>query len=122
MNASEAIEAAKAWKKRRAEDNVDCGYGPVGARRRAEIRAAQEPAARAAANAAPVLAEALEEAEARAEKAEAEIALHRGAARADEERLRKAAERAGVICCGIDTPDSLADAVLEARARAEARP
>jgi len=40
-----------------------------------------------------------------------------GAARADTQRLIDAAAKAGIVYVGCDTPDALADAVLEAHAR-----
>jgi len=39
-----------------------------------------------------------------------------GAARADEERLRAAAERAGITYVGCDTPDALAERIAELEA------
>jgi hypothetical protein len=41
------------------------------------------------------------------------VQLLEGAARADEERLIKAAEKAGMVYWGCDTPDHLADTILE---------
>lgn len=51
--------------------------------------------------------------------AEAEIALLRGAAEADEKRLRDAAAAAGIVWFGCDTPEVLADTIGELRVEIE---
>ena len=42
-----------------------------------------------------------------------QMKLLEGAAKADEERLIKAAEKAGIVYMGCDTPDWLAERILE---------
>jgi hypothetical protein len=49
----------------------------------------------------------------------AETELLKGAARADDERMQQAARRAGITYCDCDTPQALADEVIELRAEVE---
>ena len=55
------------------------------------------------------------------ERQQRRIAELEGAARADDERLRAAAERAGIAWVGCDTPDALAERVVELEAALELR-
>ncbi len=61
----------------------------------------------------------LDDAVARAKEAEAQVALLRGALAAQDERDLAATERLGMPPAGCDTSDTLADEVLELRARVQ---